>query len=164
MKDRIIYDSVIVFDLKIVDIIDNENFHQYKEKIEEEIEIIDAKGRFVSPGFIDIHIHGGGGYDTMDGTQEALGIIGNTIAANGVTSYLPTTMTMDIACIYKALDNVRDAMKIENMGAKILGVHMEGPFINEKYKGAQKADNIIKPDYDIIKDYLDIIKIITLAP
>ena len=55
-------------------------------------------------------------------------------------------------------------MKLETKGAKILGVHMEGPFINEKYKGAQKADNIIKPNYDIIKDYLDIIKIITLAP
>ena len=161
MKDRIIYDSVIVFDLKIVAIIDNDNFNQYKEKYKkecnEEITIIDAKGRFVSPGLIDIHIHGGGGYDTMDGSQEALKTIGNTIAANGVTSYLPTTMTMDTTSIYKALDAVRDAMKIENTGAKILGVHMEGPFINEKYKGAQMADNIIKPDYDIIKDYLDII-------
>ena len=55
-------------------------------------------------------------------------------------------------------------MYLENQGAKILGAHMEGPFINEKYKGAQKADNIIRPNYDIIKDYLDIIKIITLAP
>jgi len=164
MKDRIIYKSVIVFDTKIVAIIDNENFHQYKEKSGDEIKIIDAKGRFVSPGFIDIHIHGGGGYDTMDATKEALKIIGNTIAVNGVTGYLPTTMTMNTASIYKALDAVREAMKIETMGAKILGVHMEGPFINEKYKGAQKADNIIKPDYDIIKDYLDIIKIITLAP
>ena len=168
MKDRIINESVIVFDTKIVAIIDNNNFHQYKEKckkeLNEELEVIDAKGGFVSPGFIDIHIHGGGGYDTMDATKEALNIIGSTIAANGVTSYLPTTMTMNTASIYKALDVVRDAMKIETTGAKILGVHMEGPFINEKYKGAQKADNIIKPDYDIIKDYLDIIKIITLAP
>ncbi|MBU3158242.1 N-acetylglucosamine-6-phosphate deacetylase [Clostridium frigoris] len=164
MKDRIIYDSVIVFDLKIVAIIDNENFHQYKEKCCDDLKIIDAKGSFVSPGLIDIHIHGGGGYDTMDASQEALKTIGNTIVANGVTGYLPTTMTMDTTSIYKALDAVREAMKIETTGAKILGVHMEGPFINEKYKGAQKADNIIKPDYDIIKDYLDIIKIITLAP
>ncbi|MBW9151231.1 N-acetylglucosamine-6-phosphate deacetylase [Clostridium estertheticum] len=164
MKDRIIYNSVIVFDLKIIGIIDNDNFHQYKEECREEINVIDAKGRFVSPGFIDIHIHGSGGYDTMDATKKALKIIGNTIAGNGVTGYLPTTMTMDEASIYKALDVVREEMGIETRGAKILGVHVEGPFINEKYKGAQKANNIVKPDYDIIKDYLDIIKIITLAP
>ncbi|MCB2355074.1 N-acetylglucosamine-6-phosphate deacetylase [Clostridium estertheticum] len=164
MKDRIIYNSVIVFDLKIIGIIDNDNFHQYKEECREEINVIDAKGRFVSPGFIDIHIHGSGGYDTMDATKKALKIIGTTIAKNGVTGYLPTTMTMETSSIYKALDVVREEMGIETRGAKILGVHVEGPFINEKYKGAQKANNIVKPDYDIIKDYLDIIKIITLAP
>ncbi|MBU3185328.1 N-acetylglucosamine-6-phosphate deacetylase [Clostridium estertheticum] len=164
MKDRIIYNSVIVFDLKIIGIIDNDNFHQYKEECREEINVIDAKGRFVSPGFIDIHIHGSGGYDTMDATKKALKIIGTTIAENGVTGYLPTTMTMEASRIYKALDVVREEMGIETRGAKILGVHVEGPFINEKYKGAQKANNIVKPDYDIIKDYLDIIKIITLAP
>ncbi|MCB2360416.1 N-acetylglucosamine-6-phosphate deacetylase [Clostridium estertheticum] len=164
MKDKIIYNSVIVFDLKIIGIIDNDNFHQYKKECREEINVIDAKGRFVSPGFIDIHIHGSGGYDTMDATKKALKIIGTTIAENGVTGYLPTTMTMDATSIYKALDVVREEMGIETRGAKILGVHVEGPFINEKYKGAQKANNIIKPDYDIIKDYLDIIKIITLAP
>ena len=83
MKDRIIYDSVIVFDLKIVDIIENDIFNQYKdkykEKYEQEIKIIDAKGKFVSPGLIDIHIHGSGGYDTMDATQQALKTIGNKI-------------------------------------------------------------------------------------
>ena len=126
MKDRIIYNSVIVFDKKIIGIIDNDNFHQYKEECMEKIKIIDAKGRFVSPGFIDIHIHGSGGYDTMDATKKALKIIGSTIAVNGVTGYLPTTMTMDTDSIYKALDVVREEMGIETMGAKILGVHMEG--------------------------------------
>lgn len=164
MRDRIIYDSVIIFDTKIIDIINNDNFLQYKKEYKEEILVIDAKGKYVSPGFIDIHIHGSGGYDTMDATATALRVISTTIAENGVTSYLPTTMTMDSISIYSALDAIRQAMSLENEGAKILGAHMEGPFINEKYKGAQKADNIIKPNYDIIKDYLDIIKIITLAP
>lgn len=168
MKDRVIHDSVIIFDKQIIKIINSEEFLQYKkeykEKHQEEIQVIDAKGKYVSPGFIDIHIHGSGGYDTMDATAEALKVISSTIAENGVTSYLPTTMTMKKDSIYNALDAIREAMKLENQGAKILGVHMEGPFINEKYKGAQKADNIISPDYDIIKDYLDIIKIITLAP
>lgn len=168
MRDRIINESVIIFDTKIMDIISKDNFllykKEYKEEYKEEILVIDAKGKYVSPGFIDIHIHGSGGYDTMDATMEALNVISTTIAQNGVTAFLPTTMTMDTACIYKALDGIRDVMNLETKGAKILGVHMEGPFINEKYKGAQKADNIIKPNYDIIKDYLDIIKIITLAP
>jgi len=164
MTDRISYDSVIIFDTKIRNIMSNNDFLLYKKDHKEETQIIDAKGNYVSPGFIDIHIHGSGGYDTMDATAEALKIISTTIARNGVTGYLPTTMTMDTISIYKALDAVRDEMKIEPKGAKILGVHMEGPFINEKYKGAQQADSIIKPDYDIIKGYLDIIKIITLAP
>ena len=168
MKDRIMHEHVIIFSAKILKIIKSDEFIKfridYKEKYNEEIQIIDAKGKYVSPGFIDIHIHGSGGYDTMDATPQALRIIGTTIAANGVTAYLPTTMTMDTDSVYKALDAVRKAMKVETEGARILGVHLEGPFINEKYKGAQKEDNIIKPDYDIIKDYLDIIKIITLAP
>lgn len=164
MRDRIIHDSVIIFDTKIIDIINKDNFLQYKKEYKQEIHVIDAKGKYVSPGFIDIHIHGSGGYDTMDATPEALRVISTTIAANGVTAYLPTTMTMDRDSIYKALDAIRDAMSLENEGAKILGAHMEGPFINAKYKGAQKADNIINPDYDVIKDDLDIIKIITLAP
>jgi len=168
MKDRIMYDSVIIFEKQIIKIITKDNFLQYKkeykQEYKEEIQVIDAKGKYVSPGFIDIHIHGSGGYDTMDGTAEALRVISTTIAANGVTAYLPTTMTMDKSSIYSALDAIRQAMSKENQGAKILGAHMEGPFINEKYKGAQKADNIIRPNYDILVDYLDIIKIITLAP
>jgi len=168
MKDKIIHNNVIIFDKQIIEIISEEDFHKYKkeyiEEYKEEIQVIDARGKYVSPGFIDIHIHGSGGYDTMDATTEALRVISTTIAANGVTAYLPTTMTMDKASIYSALDAIREAMSVDNEGAKILGVHMEGPFINEKYKGAQRADNIINPNFDFIMDYLDIIKIITLAP
>lgn len=168
MTDRIVHDSVIIFEKEIIDVINKENFSQYKkeykEEYKEDIQVIDAKGKYVSPGFIDIHIHGSGGYDTMDGTAEALRVISATIAKNGVSAYLPTTMTMDRECIYKAFDSIREAMQLEIKGAKILGIHMEGPFINEKYKGAQKEDYIIKPDYELIKDYIDIIKIITIAP
>ncbi|MBZ9688803.1 N-acetylglucosamine-6-phosphate deacetylase [Clostridium estertheticum] len=168
MKDRIMHDSVIIFEKQITNIITEEEFLQYKkeykEEYKEDIQVIDAMGKYVSPGFIDIHIHGSGGYDTMDASSEALRVISTTIAANGVTAYLPTTMTMDRDSIYNALDAIREAMSKGNEGAKILGAHMEGPFINEKHKGAQKSDNIIEPNYDVIVDYLDIIKIITLAP
>lgn len=164
MTDRIVHDSVLIFGKEIIDIISKEKFSQYKKECKEDIQVIDAKGKYVSPGFIDIHIHGSGGYDTMDATAEALRVISATIAKNGVSAYLPTTMTMDRECIYKAFDAIREAMQLDIKGAKILGIHMEGPFINEKYKGAQKEDYIIKPDYELIKDYIDIIKIITIAP
>ena len=164
MADRIDCDSVIIFEKEIIDIISKDKFLQYKKECNEEIQVIDAKGNYVSPGFIDIHIHGSAGYDAMDGTTEALSAISTAIALNGVTAYLPTTMTMGRDTIYKAFDAIREAMKLEIKGAKILGIHMEGPFINEKHKGAQNAEYITKPNYDIIRDYLDIIKIITLAP
>jgi N-acetylglucosamine-6-phosphate deacetylase len=73
-------------------------------------------------------------------------------------------MTMESENILKALDNVRESVKRGTSGAELLGVHLEGPFINEKYKGAQNAEYILKPDYDFIKNYMDIIKIITYAP
>ncbi len=127
-------------------------------------EIIDVKGHYISPGFIDVHIHGSGGYDTMDGEVEALRTISSTIMKYGTTGFLPTTMTMKLETIYRALDTVREALTADGMGAAILGAHLEGPFINKQYKGAQKEDYILRPQFDYIKDYLDIIRIITLAP
>jgi N-acetylglucosamine-6-phosphate deacetylase len=100
----------------------------------------------------------------MDGEISALKTISETIAQNGVTGFLPTTMTMSKEKIYEALDTIKLAKKENINGAKILGAHMEGPFICEKYKGAQQKDYIIKPDFEFIKDYVDLIKIITMAP
>ncbi|WP_069651049.1 N-acetylglucosamine-6-phosphate deacetylase [Caloranaerobacter ferrireducens] len=158
-KDSIIENKVLIFNEKIIDISDLQEIDRYKN-----IDLIDVKGKFISPGFIDIHIHGAGGSDIMDGTIESITNISNTIAKTGVTGFLPTTMTMDRDTIYKALNIVRQATYLDIQGAKVLGVHMEGPFINEKYKGAQNAKYILKPDFEFIKEYLDIIKIITLAP
>lgn len=160
-KDAVLEDKVILFDNKIINIVNAIDFEAQKY---EEAEIIDAAGNYVSPGFIDLHIHGSGGKDTMDGNIEDLKVISNVIAKNGVTGFLPTTMTMDKESIYKALRAIREAMAIELQGAKVLGAHMEGPFINSTYKGAQKEDYIIDPNYEFINGYEDVIKIITLAP
>ncbi len=73
-------------------------------------------------------------------------------------------MTMDKKDIYKALDVIKQAMGMKFCGAKVLGAHLEGPFINPKYKGAQKEEFIQNPSFDFIKGYEDVIKIITLAP
>ncbi|MFL0246105.1 N-acetylglucosamine-6-phosphate deacetylase [Candidatus Clostridium stratigraminis] len=163
LEDQILENKILIFNDKIVDIIDEECFNN-QEISDKASKIIDAEGKYVSPGFIDVHIHGSGGKDTMDGEISALKTISETIAQNGVTGFLPTTMTMSKEKIYEALDTIKLAKKEAINGAKILGAHMEGPFICEKYKGAQQKDYIIKPDFEFIKDYLDLIKIITMAP
>ncbi|MDD3224551.1 MAG: N-acetylglucosamine-6-phosphate deacetylase [Clostridium sp.] len=157
-EDKILENKVLLYDKKIIKIIDASDFKT------DEVEIIDASNNYVSPGFIDLHIHGSGGKDAMDGDVNALETISKYICRNGVTAFLPTTMTMSKDKIYKALDAIRKAKNMTLKGADIVGAHLEGPFISEKYKGAQKKDYILKPDYDFIKDYKDIIKIITMAP
>ena len=129
-------------------------------------EIIDAKGGYVAPGLIDMHIHGYLGKDVCDGEEESIRTISKGLLANGVTGYLPTTMTVDMKVIRKALEVCRD-LKEESKdwdGSVILGCHAEGPFISESKKGAQDAKYILKPDAAFVKEYADIIKTITLAP
>ncbi|AKC63630.1 N-acetylglucosamine-6-phosphate deacetylase [Clostridium sporogenes] len=157
--NEILQNKVLLFEKKIIDILDRENVCLSKNDY-----IIDAKGLYISPGFIDVHIHGSGGKDVMDGEIESIKVISNTIAKRGVTSFLPTTMTMAKERIYKALDVIEQAMNMDLGGAKVLGAHLEGPFINPKYKGAQKVDFIKNPSFDFIKGYENVIKIITLAP
>lgn len=159
LENRIVENKVLLFDEKILDIVDICEASNYKN-----LQLIDADGKYVSPGFIDLHVHGYGGYDTMDGSLESIEMISNLILKNGITGFLPTTMTMDMKSIHSALDSVRDFLKKDLNGAQVLGAHLEGPFINPKYKGAQNEMYIIKPNYNLIKDYLDVIKIITLAP
>lgn len=155
LENDILENKVLVFDDKILDILD---------EAPKNCEIIDAKGKYVSPGFIDIHIHGNMGKDTMDATKEALTTIAKSIVRHGVTSFLPTTMTMDQESIYNALDAIKSLMGYGEDKAEILGAHLEGPFINQKYKGAQNESYIIEPSYEFIEKYKDVIKVITYAP
>ena len=157
--NKILENKVLLFEKRIGDILDRKNVRLSKDD-----QVIDAKGLYISPGFIDVHIHGSGGKDVMDGELESIKVISNTIAKRGVTSFLPTTMTMAKERIYKALDVIKQSMNMDLGGAKVLGAHLEGPFINPKYKGAQREDFIKNPSFDFIKDYKNMIKIITLAP
>ncbi len=154
-KNEIIENKVLLFNETIIDIC---------EQIPNDCEIIDAKGMYVSPGLIDIHVHGSNGSDTMDDNDEAIPNISKALCQNGVTSFLPTTMTMDTDSIYKAFDRIKLAMNRSQGGARVLGAHMEGPFINLKYKGAQNPEFIVKPSYNFVKNHIDAIKIISYAP
>ena len=128
--------------------------------------IIDAKGNYVAPGLVDIHIHGYLGEDTCDASPAGIKKMAYGVAQNGVTAFLPTTMTVSKKEIEAALDAVR-SLKEESKtwdGAEIIGVHAEGPFINPSKKGAQAAENILVPDADFVLENKDIITSITLAP
>ncbi len=131
-------------------------------------EIIDARGRYVAPGLVDVHIHGYWGEDTSDGSEEGIRRLARGILQNGVTSFLPTTMTVSWPEIEAALDTVRKLKPLSREagfeGSEILGCHAEGPFINPERKGAQAADYIIPPDADRVLAHRDIVKIITVAP
>jgi len=159
LKDRILENSAVLYSNVIEGIVPC-------DKIPDGCEVIDAKGMYVTPGFIDLHIHGYLGKDVCDGEEESIRTISKGIIANGVTSYLPTTMTVDMSVIKKSLQVLKD-LKEESKnweGSEILGAHAEGPFISESKKGAQDPKYILVPDADFVKEYADIIKIISLAP
>ena len=162
LENRVLTGKVLIFDEKIIDILDFDDFE--KTQFAQNSTVIDACGAYVSPGFIDLHIHGTGGKDTMDGNLSDLKSISINVAKNGVTGFLPTTLSMKKEKIYHALDAISHAMRMKQVGARILGAHMEGPFLSPVYFGAHDAGNLQKADFQFIRDYLDVLKIITFAP
>lgn len=127
------------------------------------------EGAVVLPGFIDEHIHGAGGCDAMDGNFAALETIAETVAAEGTTTFLATTMTQSPENITRALNAVKEYREAapEN-GARIGGVHLEGPFIAAAHKGAQPLEYVAAPDVATFEKYDAAsggsIKIVTMAP
>lgn len=131
-------------------------------------DILDADGLYVSPGFIDVHIHGAGGFDTMDGTIEAINTIAKTIVKHGTTSFTPTTMTVSIEAIHKSMEVIKKLKETGTEGAHVLGAHLEGPFINPEAIGAQNPDYLLSPNIatynEMVKGCEDAVISITLAP
>ncbi|MGN6297687.1 MAG: N-acetylglucosamine-6-phosphate deacetylase, partial [Ginsengibacter sp.] len=126
-----------------------------KEKGSYADEVIDAKGNYVSPGFIDIHVHGGGGSDFMDGTVKDFLTIAETHLQYGTTAMVPTTLTAEKEDILHILSVYREAQTKNTNGANLLGMHIEGPYLAMSQKGAQDARYIRKPDK---KEYEEIVQ------
>jgi N-acetylglucosamine-6-phosphate deacetylase len=102
-------------------------------------EFVDAQGNYIAPGFIDIHVHGGGGCDFMDGTVEAFLTIAQTHAKHGTTSMLPTTLTSEKEDLIQTLDAFASANVENTKGANLIGMHLEGPYFAMSQRGAQDS-------------------------
>lgn len=120
----------------------------------------------LSPGFVDIHVHGGGGADTMDATEDAFARICATHARFGTTSLLLTTVTEAPEQVDAALRAARDFLGREPTGARAVGVHLEGPFLNPARAGAQRKDRMVDADPDLAAAWFatGVVRMITMAP
>ena len=135
--------------------------------IREDDEVIDAKGNYVSPGFIDIHTHGGGGHDFMDSTIEAYLGAAETHVKFGTTALLPTTLTSTTDELIKTFAVYKEAVKQNTKGAKFLGLHLEGPYFAYNQRGAQDPQYLRNPEpeeYNYILQQSDDIVRWSLAP
>ncbi|KQL18103.1 N-acetylglucosamine-6-phosphate deacetylase [Cytobacillus solani] len=121
----------------------------------------------VFPGFIDMHIHGSEGFDTMDATEEALRGMARSLVKEGTTGFLATTMTQSIQAIEDALENI-SYYKSNTDEAELLGIHVEGPFISRRWAGAQPMEHIIEPSIEQFNRWQELsgdrIKQVTIAP
>lgn len=128
-------------------------------------EIIDVSGLFVVPGFIDVHVHGAVGFDTMDSTSEAILAMGDYFASHGVTAFLPTTVTASVRDTQAAIINVASTPP-SSTGAQHLGVHLEGPYVSHEFRGAQPPQHLRAADPDEYNAWLESrqVRLITVAP
>ena len=162
LPDTEVHSKALLYDEAIIGIVDEADARREAD------EVLDANGAYVAPGLMDVHIHGYGGDDVSDDDPAGVRRVSEKLLENGVTSFLPTTLTVDWDTLKSVCGHMRvlarESQRPEYPGAEILGVHLEGPFINPERKGAQNPEYILPPDADKVLPYADIVKLITLAP
>lgn len=140
---------------------------QVLDKIESDAELIDGNGMWLIPGMIDVHIHGANGYDMMDGTEDSIQEVSRACAATGCTSFLATSVSSTIEDLLNMIRSVKSVIGREQ-GARIAGIHLEGPYLNPKRKGMQNEKYLRHPNLEemkcIFQEAGSLIKMVTIAP
>ncbi len=156
--EKIVRADVLIKDGEIADA-------AFSGEIPKGCEVIDAQGKYVSPGFIDIHVHGGGGYDFMDCSKEAFCEISKTHLLNGTTTLVPTAVSSTLENILKLIQTYKNTA---DLYPNFYGIHLEGPYISKNQKGAHKEHLLRSPTMEetelLISEGKGIIKRITAAP
>jgi N-acetylglucosamine-6-phosphate deacetylase len=120
------------------------------------------------PGFIEPHVHGCGGLDVMDATPDSMNVISKTLAKYGTTAFLPTTVSAPLDLLEAAVERLANLIRTEAAGAKPLGIHLEGPFINVQKRGTHQSSNVRKPDPTLLAKWIllsgGLVKLLTMAP
>ncbi|MFO8064885.1 MAG: N-acetylglucosamine-6-phosphate deacetylase [Spirochaetota bacterium] len=154
--------TILVADGRIVDIRPS-----HQADVPPDAAVIDAGGKFVVPGFIDIHVNGGGGGDALDGTHEALSAMCRTHARGGTTSLVPTVITAPMEKISRAVEVIGEVAASGGDGAEVLGAYVEGPFLSSQQKGAHNPNHLRIPaetDYSRLLELAEHIRMVALAP
>ena len=133
---------------------------------------IQALEQSAAPGFVDIHIHGAGGHDVMEGTNAALSAVSKMTAAHGTTSFVATTVTADVDAICRGAEGISKYMGEQRLAgdsrAEVLGIHFEGPFINPIRRGVQPAEFIRLPSAELLEKFIEAsaghAQLLTIAP
>ena len=120
------------------------------------------------PGFIEPHVHGCGGFDVMEATPDSMRVISKTLARYGTTSFLPTTVSSPVDQLGTAVDGLSALIRAESEGARPLGIHLEGPFLNVQKRGTHRPANVRNPDSNLLANWVQrsggLIKLLTIAP
>ncbi len=128
--------------------------------------VVDCENFYIVPGFIDVHTHGCISHDYCDASSDEILEMSKFLLSQGVTSFCPTTMTIEVDGIKAALENINEAKKKQTDGAQIIGVNLEGPFLSHGKAGAQNRNFLLNPDVKLFREFSEIcqIKLVTIAP
>lgn len=144
-----------------------QKINNQEDQFPSDYQVIDAEGQLLIPGMIDVHIHGASGFDMMDGTTKSILEVSKTCAKTGCTSFLVTSVTSTIEELLQMIRNVKEVMGKEP-GAKIEGIHLEGPYLNVRRKGMQNEKYLRHPNMEemdiILEEAGSLIKMVTIAP
>ena len=158
--------TIVIERGKIRDVSEAKGLGGSKLRADPETTVVDAKGQYVMPGFIDVHTHGALTYDFCDADPKAVFAFAQAKLQEGVTTVLPTTLTVSHGELVTAAKNARKYVEAGSPYAKVPGIHLEGPFINVKCCGAQNPKYVRKPSVKELKDIARVfpVKLISFAP